>query len=57
MNSVKYRKLLEVFFKDNLIAMIPVLLIGFLLIAGIYHYFIGKEIQNEQEKTRQLAQA
>ncbi|MDF2654444.1 MAG: diguanylate cyclase [Bacillota bacterium] len=56
MNSVKYRKLLEVFFKDNLIAMIPVLLIGFLLIAGIYHYFIGKEIQNEQEKTRQLAQ-
>ena len=56
MNSAKYRKLLEVFFKDNLIAMIPILLIGFLLIAGIYHYFIQKEVQNEQEKTRQLAQ-
>ncbi|MDF3000702.1 MAG: diguanylate cyclase [Bacillota bacterium] len=55
MNSAKCRKLVETFVKDNLILIMPILLIGLIFITWIYHNSIAKEIGSEQEKTRLMA--
>ncbi|QOX63497.1 EAL domain-containing protein [Anoxybacterium hadale] len=55
MNSAKCRKRLETLVKDNLIVIMPILLIGLLFITWLYYDSISNEIDKEQEKTRIMA--
>ena len=55
MKTVKDKKLLEVFFKDNLISIIPIFFVGLIIIAIIFNVLVIKAMDEEHQKTELLA--
>ena len=55
MKTVKDKKLLEVFFKDNLISIIPIFFVGLIIISIIFNVLVIKAMDEEHQKTEYLA--
>ncbi len=55
MKTVKNKKLLEVFFKDNLISIIPIFFVGLIIIAITFNVLVIKAMDEEHQKTEHLA--